>query len=145
MVSPRTSSPSGWIVNANRGMSGPTAVPRTSDDQYRRVGRDTLRPGRRRGPQRRAGRRAPHTPPPGRARPHRGAGGGARGPRSRARPASGPPRPAPPSGRAGARPPRPPRRAAGPRPPGTVTSALDLTLSFVDEDHGPDLARRVAL
>ena len=25
-----------------------------------------------------------------------------------------------------------------------VTSALDLTLSFVDEDHGPDLARRVA-
>lgn len=25
-----------------------------------------------------------------------------------------------------------------------VTSALDLTLSFVDEDHGPDVARRVA-
>jgi transcriptional regulator GlxA family with amidase domain len=25
-----------------------------------------------------------------------------------------------------------------------VTSALDLTLSFVDEDHGPDIARRVA-
>jgi transcriptional regulator GlxA family with amidase domain len=25
-----------------------------------------------------------------------------------------------------------------------VTSALDLTLSFIDEDHGPDLARRVA-
>lgn len=25
-----------------------------------------------------------------------------------------------------------------------VTSALDLTLSFVDEDHGPDLARQVA-
>lgn len=25
-----------------------------------------------------------------------------------------------------------------------VTSALDLTLSFVEEDHGPDLARRVA-
>ena len=25
-----------------------------------------------------------------------------------------------------------------------VTSALDLTLSFVDEDHDPDLARRMA-
>jgi transcriptional regulator GlxA family with amidase domain len=25
-----------------------------------------------------------------------------------------------------------------------VTSALDLTLSFVEEDHGPEVARRVA-
>jgi transcriptional regulator GlxA family with amidase domain len=28
---------------------------------------------------------------------------------------------------------------------GGVTSALDLTLAFVEEDHGPELARRVAL
>ena len=28
---------------------------------------------------------------------------------------------------------------------GGVTAALDLTLSFVEEDHGPELARRVAL
>ncbi len=28
---------------------------------------------------------------------------------------------------------------------GGVTAALDLTLSFIEEDHGPELARRVAL
>jgi transcriptional regulator GlxA family with amidase domain len=28
---------------------------------------------------------------------------------------------------------------------GAVTAALDLTLAFIEEDHGPELARRIAM